>query len=151
MKLRVATSSLCCSVIGLAMAAGLTSSRAAQGSPVASPVRTVIVQNYYFARADKADEVFRWRLHASDVRVALGLPRGRVLRRLASPAGDTDSAAAPDVIWECEYPNTQARDADVARLGQSDEFRQVEAHMDTLIREFRRGIYEAQAGEAPHP
>ena len=109
----------------------------------------IVVQNYYYALPGKAEEVYEWRLHASEVRARLGLPKGRVLRRVAQPAATTqqtgmkpDSLNLPDVIWECEYSSIAERNSDVERLGRSPEFEQVEKHMDTLIRHFERAIFE---------
>ena len=104
--------------------------------------RVLVVQNYYYALPGNATDVYLWRLHASDVRAKLGLPRGRVLRRLPDPKSDT-RGALPDVIWECEYSSREAREADVARLDKSVEFAEVEKHMDTLIRNFRRVMFES--------
>lgn len=105
--------------------------------------RTFVVQNYYYALPGKARDVYLWRLHASDVRAKLGLSRGRVLRRRPDPTTDKLLPALPDVIWECDYSSPEAREADVARLDKSKEFDEVEKHMDTLIRDFRRVTFEA--------
>lgn len=109
-------------------------------SASADASRAIVVQNYYYALPGKAEEVYRWRLHASDVRVRLGLAAGRVLRRapIVGSEGDSD---LPDVIWECEYTDTGARAAEVDRLSKSREFDGVEAHMSTLIRRFSRAIF----------
>ena len=106
---------------------------------VAGPI---VVQNYYFALPGKSAEVFEWRLHASEVRAKLGLSRGRVLRRF--PSANGHDPAAPDVIWECDYPSRAARERDIALLSQSAEFDQVEKHMDTLLRKFDRALFEAR-------
>jgi hypothetical protein len=92
----------------------------------------IVVQNMYWAKPGLETQVYQWRLHASEVRARLGLPRGRVLFR--QEASDT----LPDVIWECSYPSMEARGKDVAVTSQSPEFHQVEQHMDTLIRKFDR-------------
>jgi hypothetical protein len=42
---------------------------------------TIVEQTSYFVLPGKAEDVYRVRLHASDVLEKLGLPRGRVLRR----------------------------------------------------------------------
>jgi len=104
---------------------------------VAGPI---VVQNYYFALPGKSEEVFEWRLHASEVRAKLGLSRGRVLRRIAAPNGQ--DSAVPDVIWECDYPSQAAREKDIALLSRSAEFDQVEKHMDKLLRKFDRALFE---------
>ncbi len=102
----------------------------------------IVVQNYYYALPGKADEVYEWRLHASDVRAKLGLPRGRVLRRIAQQGDTKGSSILPDVVWECDYPSQASRKTDVERLGKSSEFDQVERHMDRLLRRFDRVILE---------
>jgi hypothetical protein len=109
---------------------------AASTQPAQDTSTPIVIQNMYWAKPGKADDVYRWRLHASDVRAKLGLPRGRVLRRKG------DSATLPDVIWECEYPSTDARSKDVERISRSSEFKQVEEHMDTLILHFDRIILQ---------
>jgi hypothetical protein len=108
----------------------------------AAPGRAMVVQNYYYALPGKAVDVYLWRLHASDVRAKLGLARGRVLRRVPDPKTDKLLPTLPDVIWECDYSSAQAREAEVARLDKSQEFAAVEKHMDTLIRDFRRVMFQ---------
>lgn len=95
---------------------------------------TILVQNLYFPKPGKEEEVYQWRLHASDVRAKLGLPKGRVLKKLSGTGG-------PFVIWECEYPSLEAREKDVTVLDQSDEFKQVQAHMSTLLDKFERFVF----------
>lgn len=102
----------------------------------------LVVQNYYYAKPGKAEEVYRWRLHASEVRAGLGLARGRVLKRVRLSDDPVDSTDLPDVVWECEYADRAARDADLARLDASGQFVPVERHMEGLIRQFRRPIFE---------
>jgi hypothetical protein len=109
--------------------------------------KAIIVQNFYYALPGKADEVYRWRLHASEVRARLGLAVGRVLRRTPASGGEVEDAELPDVVWECEYPDAKARAADVARLDASREFEPVEAHMQTLIRQFRRAVFTVSRAE----
>ena len=112
---------------------------------VSPPPRAIVVQNFYYALPGKADEVYAWRIHASDVRVRLGLSRGRILRRMHEDRSIGSASDTPDVIWECEYASIEARAADVARLNESRDFAAVERHMDTLIRDFRRVVFEAES------
>ena len=98
----------------------------------------IVVQNSYFAKAGKAKEVYRWRLHAIDVREKLGLRRGRVLRRFG------DSAHQPDVIWECDYPDMKSREAELKALEDNPEFDAVMEHMNTLLDRFDRAIWEVE-------
>ncbi|MVM29314.1 hypothetical protein GO755_04660 [Spirosoma sp. HMF4905] len=95
---------------------------------------TILVQNLYFPKPGKEEEVFKWRLHASEVRAKLGLPKGRVLKKLSGSGG-------PFVIWECQYPSLEAREKDVTILDKSDEFKEVQAHMSTLLDKFERYVF----------
>jgi len=110
-------------------------------TPATAAGKAIVVQNFYYALPGKADEVYRWRLHASEVRVRLGLAVGRVLRRTPTSGDEAENADLPDVVWECEYSSAEARAADIARLDASHEFDPVEAHMQTLIRQFRRAVF----------
>jgi hypothetical protein len=115
------------------------------GKPQASDRRgRIVVQNYYYAQPGRADEVFHWRLHASDVREQLGFPRGRVLRRRGGTAEMNASHELPDVIWECEYPSLDARERDTQAVTATAEFQAVQQYMRTLIRRFERGTYEVE-------
>jgi hypothetical protein len=102
---------------------------------------TIVVQNYYYALPGREDEVYRWRLHASDVREKLGFPRGRVLRLSRGPELVRSPSEVPDVIWECEYPDIDARERDVKAVEATPEFQAVQKHMRTLFRRFERGMY----------
>jgi hypothetical protein len=106
-----------------------------------APQHRIVVQNYYYALPGKSEEVYELRLHASAVRASLGLARGRVLRRTADPTAKAPSAPLPDVIWECEYASASARESDVAALGRSEEFQQIEKRMDSLLEHFQRAVF----------
>ena len=121
--------------------------RALAGTPATDAAGPIVVQNFYYALPGKADEVYRWRLHASEVRAQLGLAVGRVLRRTPASGADVEDTELPDVVRECEYPNAKARAADLARLDASREFDSVEAHMQTLIRRFRRAVFTVSESE----
>jgi hypothetical protein len=94
----------------------------------------VIEQTNYWALPAKADEVCRWRMHASDVREKLGLPRGQVLCRQGN------SEALPDVIWQIDYPNEAERGRDL-KVRTAPEFEEVRKHMNTLTRRFERSFW----------
>lgn len=96
---------------------------------------SVIEQTQYWAKPGKAEEVFQWRLHASDVREKIGLPRGRVLRRQGA------SETLPDVVWQIEYPNEAARLRDLKTRDESPDFEAVRKHMNTLTTHFERGFW----------
>src|SRR6202046_1597853 len=63
---------------------------------------TIVEQTSYYALPGKAEDVYRVRLHASDILEKLGLPRGHVLRRQGN------SETLPDVMWLGEYPEGAA-------------------------------------------
>ena len=101
----------------------------------AQSAKSIVVQNHYYPKPGRESEVYEWRLHASDVRAKLGLPKGRVLRKINGTGG-------PYVIWECEYVSVDAREKDIALIDQSEEFKKVQEHMGTLIDKFERSIWE---------
>lgn len=96
----------------------------------------IIVQNYYWAKEGKIDEVYAHRLYASKVRDSLGLAVGRVLKRIG------ENGELSHVIWECEYSSESARMEDVRILTASGAFEKVTKKMRTLIIKFERGIYK---------
>ena len=96
---------------------------------------SVIEQTAYFAKPGLAEKVYEHRLRASEVRQKIGLPAGRVFRRV----GGTGELA--DVVWQLEYADQQALDRDLEVRAQSREFEEVRATMGTLIDTFSRGFY----------
>jgi hypothetical protein len=94
----------------------------------------LILQNNYWALPGKAEEVYQWRIHASDVREKLGLRRGQVLRR------QSNSENLPDVIWRVEYLDQAERDNDT-KVSAAQEFREVVKHMMTLTHRFETSVW----------
>lgn len=97
---------------------------------------SIIVQNYYWAKDGKIEEVYAHRLYASQVRDSLGLAVGRVLKRIKK------DGELSHVIWECEFANEEARKEDVRLLTESGAFEKVTKKMETLIDKFERGVYK---------
>ena len=119
----------------IALPIGAVASMATIGKPArAQQTQRFIVQNNYWALPGKAEEVFQWRIHASDVRERLGLPRGQVLRRQGN------SETLPDVIWQMEYQDEAERLADI-KVADVPEFQEVQKHMSTLTRRFERIVW----------
>ena len=119
----------------IALPIGALTSMATIGKPArAQQTKRFIVQNNYWALPGKAEEVFQWRIYASDVRERLGFWRGQVLRRQGN------SETLPDVIWQMEYQNEAERLADI-KVADVPEFREVQRHMNTLIRRFERIVW----------
>ncbi|NOY46848.1 MAG: hypothetical protein GXO84_01285 [Chlorobi bacterium] len=98
--------------------------------------QTIIVQNYYWAKEGKIEEVYTHRLYASQVRDSLGLAVGRVLKRIET------HGELSHVIWECEYISEAARKEDVRKLTASGAFEKLTEKMGTLIEKFSRGVYK---------
>ncbi len=98
--------------------------------------QSVLALNWYYARTPQlAAEVLSTRLRASEVREELGIPGGRVLRRV-SGTGDL-----PDVIWDCPFGGVAGHDADMAVRAASADFEAVRARMRSLTRRFERVLY----------
>jgi hypothetical protein len=95
----------------------------------------IVVQNRYFIRAGVEAEGLATRRSASAVRAVAGQPAGRVLL----PAEPTEDGLT--FIWECEYPDLEARNADAAWADGSAEFGAVRAHMGTLLDRFERIVF----------
>jgi len=96
----------------------------------------IVVQNFYYPKPGKENEVLETRQRASKVRGQLGLPVGRILLRTSV------STTQPYIIWECEYPSLQAREEDVAKLDGSEDFTKVQEHMGTLLEKFDRSRFK---------
>ncbi len=111
--------------------------------PASNRNAEIVVHNAYYAKPGQAEAVYQWRLHASDVRVQLGFPRGRVLR-LDGQSDDPLQGLRPDVIWECTYPNLAMRETDARAVEATPEFQAVMQHMRTLIRHFERQIWQVR-------
>ena len=102
------------------------------------PVRAL---NLYYARDESARaQVLATRLRASDVREAIGIPRGRVFTRM-NGAGDL-----PDVMWDCSFADSAAHDVDMQARAASADFEACRATMRTLTRRFERVIYAIHGG-----
>ena len=103
----------------------------------------LVVFNMYYANPGMADDVLETRLYASVVRDRLGLPRGRVLRRI------NDVDGLPEVMWECEFPDIAAHDRDMDARGASDAFEGVRDRMRTLIHRFERTLWQVKDPLSP--
>src|ERR1700685_1170112 len=95
----------------------------AGGQSAPKAARTIVEQTSYFALPGEAEDVYRVRLHASDVLENLGLPRGCVLRR------QENSDTLPDVVWLVEYPDEAAHQRSLKIRLESPEFKAVRDEM----------------------
>jgi hypothetical protein len=97
------------------------------------PPRRILSQNRYWAKPGKAEEVYQWRLHATDVQVQMGLPRGRVFRGVGGEE--------PDVLWQIELTEEQTGDFSRIQREKMAIFQPVMDHMSTLISRFESSAY----------
>jgi hypothetical protein len=93
----------------------------------------VEVTNYY-PRQGGLDAVLARRRRATAIRVALGLPPGRIMVR--------QEGEGPLVRWECTFADAAAYAADrKARAGNPD-FEASRKEMLALLERFERQVYE---------
>jgi carboxymethylenebutenolidase len=92
----------------------------------------LVERTHYYAKPGRAGDVLAARRRASEVRVALGLPPGRILTK-ADPVGE-----GPDVTWECAFPDAAAHARDLEARDRSAEFAAVRARMTALLDRFER-------------
>jgi class 3 adenylate cyclase len=133
---RAARALLVCSLV-----AGFLTVAFARAEAPAAASGPVVVHNAYWAKPGLEEAVYLHRLHANEVRARVGLPTGRVLRRV----GGDDTLH--DVVWECEYRSQAAREADVEALVASGVFEPVMERMETLIVRFERSMWQATESE----
>jgi hypothetical protein len=100
----------------------------------------IVSLNFYYARPGNAAAVLRQRTIASDVRTALGLPRGRICAKVEG--GDD----WPDTLWRLDFPDMAAQDADMAARAASPEFEAIRVGMRKLYRRFERPLYDSESG-----
>ena len=110
---------------------------------VSEETGNIVVFNMYYANPGMADDVLETRLYASVVRDRLGLPRGRVLRRI------NDAEELPEVVWECEFADIAAHDLDMDARADSDAFEGVRERMRTPIRRFERTLWQVKDPLSP--
>ena len=97
----------------------------------------VIEITSYYASAGQAQAVLKQRLQATEVRVRLGLPAGRIFTKL--------EGSGPDVRWECEFETHDAYERDMAVRAASEEFAGARQAMHALIERFERHLQQEVA------
>jgi hypothetical protein len=120
------------SLSGSQAGAASSAEEGSAGQP-SHPPRRILSQNRYWAKPGKSEEVYQWRLHATDVQVQMGLPRGRVFRG----AGGKE----PDVIWQIELTQEQTGDFSRIQREKMAIFQPVMDHMSTLVSRFESSAY----------
>lgn len=92
-------------------------------------------RTHYFAKPGRADAVLAIRRRANEIRVAIGVPAGRI--HVAAAAADD----CPDVVWECTFRDRAAREADLAARAASAAFTAIRGEMQAVIRAFSRQVF----------
>lgn len=100
----------------------------------------VEITNYY-ALEGQVEAVLAQRVRASELRVRLGLPPGRIYQKV--------EGAGPDVRWECIFETRAAFDADIASRAASIEFTRMRQEMHTLLEKFERNLQELVGASWP--
>jgi dienelactone hydrolase len=103
----------------------------------------LVERTHYYAKPGLAAEVLATRRHASEVRIAMGLPYGRILAK-ADPDGD-----GPDVTWECAFADATAHARDLDARAQSPAFGAARARMTALIARFERLVLVGDGAVTP--
>lgn len=96
----------------------------------------IVERTHYFASKSK-DEVLAIRRRASAVRVAIGLPAGRIFVGAGNGAADQ-----PDVSWECSFVDRTSHQADLDARGASADFSAIREEMRAATRQFSRQVFE---------
>src|SRR6267378_77085 len=140
MSLRIPLSSfVICFSLGAVFGASIMALQ--DSSPFQQGPGPIIEQTAYYAKPGMAETVYQHRLHASDVRQKIGLPAGRIFRRVGG------EGELPDVIWQLEYANEDEMNRDLKARAQSREFEEVRLKMRTLRANFSRGFYQPAVGK----
>jgi hypothetical protein len=104
---------------------------------------SIVVLNMYYAKPGMENEVLKTRQNASNIRASIGLPRGRILRRI------NEAEELPDVLWECEFPDIAAHDRDMAARADSDAFEDVRSRMRSVASRFERTLWRVAYPSSP--
>lgn len=106
----------------------------------------VIQQNFYYPRAGNEEEALATRLKANQIRVALGVPAGRVLRAAQPGAENNGPGGAFYLTSQVEFENRAAADRYAEILAGSAEFAAVRGHMQTLLEKFETVTWSPEWG-----
>jgi len=100
----------------------------------------IVERTHYYAKPGLAEQVLAIRRRATLVRIALGLPAGKIRARAG---GD-----GPDVTWECAFVSDSDHATDLAARAGSADFEAVRADMRAAIERFERCVErDADMGE----
>jgi hypothetical protein len=102
----------------------------------------IVESTHYFALPGKVDEVLELRRRGRRLRLAMGLPPGRVFVNIGQDGRD--------VRWECGFLTERDLAADYAARESNCEFRELFRSMGAVVERFERHVFKLDRGE-PRP
>ncbi len=97
----------------------------------------ILVHQRYFAKPGLRERVIETRVEASRRLAELGVPAGQIW----VPPLEASDPAIPHVIWECTYPNLEARER-IRALQESDPtFHAIRTKQGTQLAQWVREHY----------
>ena len=104
----------------------------------------ILVHQRYFAKPGLLERVIETRVEASRRLAELGVPAGQIwvpVHEAGVSTRGTSDPAIPDVIWECTYPNLEARER-IRALQESDPaFHAIRTKQGTQLAQWVREHY----------
>ena len=98
----------------------------------------IVESTHYYARPGQEEAVLAQRRAANDLRMRLGLPPGRIFRKV--------DGTGPDVRWECPFATRADYERDTAVRAASPEFAAARQAMHALLERFERHLQESVDG-----
>lgn len=95
----------------------------------------IVEITHYYARPGQTEAVLAQRRLATALRLRLGLPPGRIFRKL--------EGAGPDVRWECAFATRADYERDMDARAASTEFAAIRLAMHALLERFERHLQQA--------
>jgi len=98
----------------------------------------IVESTHYWPREGLLDAVLAQRRAASALRARMGLPPGRIYRRV--------EGGGADVRWECTFDSRADFERDMAARAASPEFAATRQAMHALLQRFERHVHESVEG-----
>jgi hypothetical protein len=100
----------------------------------------ILVHQRYFAKPGLREQVVQTRIDATRRLMALEVPSGELWVPVRGMAGGHDDGL-PDIIWMCEYPGAEAREAFRVKQESDPVFAAIRARQGTQLTGFAREHY----------
>ena len=98
----------------------------------------IVESTHYYARPGQEEAVMAQRRLATHLRMRMGLPPGRIFRKVEGPG--------PDVRWECPFATREEYERDMAVRAAAPEFAAARQAMQGLLDRFERHLQESVDG-----